>query len=38
MFREKEVITLKKYLYIVEVQEDIDDYIFRDTEWHESQR
>lgn len=38
MFREKEVIALKNYLYIVEVQEDIDDYIFRDIEWHESQR
>ena len=34
----KEVNTLKYYLYEVKNFEDIDDFIFSDVEWQESQR
>ena len=34
----KEVKALKYYLYEVKTFEDIDDFIFRDVEWQESQR
>lgn len=34
----KEVKALRDYLYEVRLYEDIDDYIFRDVEWQESQR